>query len=304
MRERFICPEGISGRADKILASHYVGFSRAFIKQSIEEKKITLVDGSGIEPKTKISSGEELLVFLVRPQTGKLKPYKFDLNVLYEDEHILVLNKKAGMVVHPGDGTNNETLVHALLHHCEENLSPIGAPLRPGIVHRLDKDTSGAMVVAKTESAHLSLVEQFSNRETGKHYLAIACRKLEGAGEFTEPNSRHPTVRVKMAISEKGKAAKTKWIALQNFGELFTKVKCEIMTGRTHQIRVHFSAAGHPLAGDKTYGYKGPIGEDSFPRVMLHSSKLSIKHPFSHEVMNFEAPLPVDFQECLKKLQG
>ncbi len=302
MRDRFACPKGVSGRVDKILADHYQDFSRGFIKQSIEEGRITYADGSSIVPKSKIYPGDELLVSLERPKTEKLEPYNYDLTVLYEDNHILVIDKEAGMVVHPGDGTDDKTLVHALLHHCGSNLSSIGAPLRPGIVHRLDKETSGVMVVAKSELAHLSLAEQFSSRKTGKIYQAIVCRKLEGFGEFTQPISRHPTVRVKMTVSEKGKAAWTKWKSLKNFGKQFSHIECEIMTGRTHQIRVHLSAAGHPLAGDKTYGYKIVKSQDCISRVMLHASKLSIEHPETLQKMEFTSPLPGDFQECLNRL--
>jgi len=206
-------------------------------------------------------------------------------------------------VVHPGDGTDDKTLVHALLHHCPDHLSPVGAPLRPGIVHRLDKDTSGVMVVAKTEVAHLSLADQFANRQTSKFYQAIVCGKLSQSGEFNQPIGRHPTVRVKMAISEKGKPALTRWKTKRVFRDSFAHVECEILTGRTHQIRVHFSANGHPLAGDLTYGYRERMGGAGlFPRVMLHAWKLSIEHPESQEVKDFCAPIPEDFSVCLASL--
>ena len=305
MQDRFICPEGVSGRADKILADYYQDFSRAFIKQSMEHGKITFADGSAIQPKSKISSGDEILVLLVRPQKDDLQPYRYNLHILYEDDHVLVINKETGMVVHPGDGTDDKTLVHALLHHCSDHLSPVGSPLRPGIVHRLDKDTSGVMVVAKSEFSHLSLVDQFAKRKTSKKYQAIICRKLIGQGEYRQPIGRHSTVRVKMAVSDKGKPAWTKWRNLMNFGDDYTLVECDIMTGRTHQIRVHFSAAGHPLAGDKTYGYKPTKGmEGVFSRVMLHAFKLCFNHPTTDERMEFIAPLPKDFAQCLKKLKS
>ena len=303
MEEVYTCPDGQSGRADKLLAEKYTEFSRAFIKQSIEDGKITRVDGSVIEPKTKLSPGDQLRVCLVRPTVDSLIPYKHSLDVLFEDKHILVINKEAGMVVHPGDGTDGKTLVHALLHHCPDHLSPVGAPLRPGIVHRLDKDTSGVMVVAKTEAAHLSLADQFANRQTSKVYQAIVCGKLPQSGEFNQPIARHPTVRVKMAISEKGKPAHTRWKTKRVYRGSFSHVECEILTGRTHQIRVHFSANGYPLAGDLTYGYRERMGGAGlFPRVMLHAWKLRIEHPESQEVKNFCAPLPDDFSSCLTSL--
>ena len=303
MEEVYTCPDGLRGRADKLLAEKYTDFSRGFIKQSIEDGKITRINGSVIEPKTKLCPGDQLRVCLVRPTVESLIPYEHDLDVLFEDEHILVINKEAGMVVHPGDGTNDKTLVHALLNHCPDQLSPVGAPLRPGIVHRLDKDTSGVMVVAKTEAAHLSLADQFANRQTSKVYQAIVCGKLADSGEFNQPIGRHPTVRVKMAVSEKGKPALTRWKTKRLYRESFAHVECEILTGRTHQIRVHFSANGHPLAGDLTYGYRERMGGAVFfPRFMLHAWKLSVEHPESQEVKNFCAPLPKDFSACLASL--
>jgi 23S rRNA pseudouridine1911/1915/1917 synthase len=300
MEEIFTCLDGQSERADKLLAQKYTEFSRSFIKQSIDDGKITRIDGSSIEPKTKLSPGDQLRICLVRPTMESLIPYDHNLDVLFEDEHILVINKEAGMVVHPGDGTDGKTLVHALLHHCPDQLSPVGAPLRPGIVHRLDKDTSGVMVIAKTEAAHLSLADQFANRQTSKVYQAIACGKLGNSGEFNQPIARHPTVRIKMAVSEKGKSALTLWKTKRVYRDSFSHVECKILTGRTHQIRVHFSANGHPLAGDTTYGYRARFGGVRFfPRVMLHAWKLSIEHPESREALNFCAPLPEDFSACL-----
>ena len=304
MQDRFTCPEGVSGRADKVLADYYQDFSRAFIKQSIEQGEITYADGSVLVPKSKIHPGDVLLVSLVRPKIEELIPYKYNLSVLYEDKDLLVIDKEPGMVVHPGDGTDGKTLVHALLHHCGSNLSPIGAPLRPGIVHRLDKETSGVMVVAKSELALLSLLDQFASRKTAKIYQAIVCHKLEGRGEYKQPIGRHPTVRVKMAVSEKGKPALTKWKSLKVLGDQFSYIECEIMTGRTHQIRVHLSSAGHPLAGDTTYGYKADNGKEAISRVMLHAHKLSFEHPGTCQKMEFSAPLPTDFLQCLKRLEG
>ena len=305
MKDIFTCPDDQSGRADKILADKYTNFSREFIKQSIEAGKISHIDGSLIAPKTKINSGDQLLVDLSRPKINTLEPYKYDLSIIHEDDHIIVIDKPAGMVVHPGDGTDNTTLVHALLNHCPDALSPIGTPLRPGIVHRLDKETSGVIVVAKSEVAHLSLAKQFAGRKTGKFYQAIACGKVGRFGEFNQSIGRHPKVRVKMAVSEKGKSACTKWERISSFGDAFSHVKCEILSGRTHQIRVHFSAAMHPLAGDITYGFKqlkaAPI---VFPRVMLHAWKLSIFHPGHERQVSFISPPPNDFNQCLVKLKA
>jgi 23S rRNA pseudouridine1911/1915/1917 synthase len=304
MKDIFICPEGLHGRADKILAQKYAEFSRSFIKESIEDGNIVRLDGSPIEPKSKIGPGDHLKVNLTRPPSDELKPYIYDLSVLYEDDYIIVINKDAGMVVHPGDGTDDRTLVHALLNHCPGNLSPIGAPLRPGIVHRLDKETSGVMVVAKTEPVHLSLVDQFTKRETRKLYQAIVCGEVNEIGEYNQPIGRHPTVRVKMAAMDKGKSALTRWKRIQAFGDRYSHVECEILTGRTHQIRVHFSADRHPLAGDKTYGGKQSARDNKlFSRLMLHAWKLTIYHPVKKEPISLTAPLPPDFQRCLMVLK-
>jgi 23S rRNA pseudouridine1911/1915/1917 synthase len=305
MKDIFTCPDNQSGRADKILADKYSDFSREFIKQSIEVGKISNIDGSLIAPKTKINSGDQLLVDLSRPKTNALEPYKYDLSILHEDDHLIVVNKPAGMVIHPGDGTDDTTLVHALLNHCPDTLSPIGAPLRPGIVHRLDKETSGVIAVAKSELAHISLAEQFAGRKTGKLYQAIVCGKIRKHGEFNQPIGRHPKVRVKMAVSEKGKSACTKWERISSFGDEFSHVKCEILSGRTHQIRVHFSAAMHPIAGDVTYGYRHiKANTILFPRVMLHAWKLSIFHPGHKKQVSFISPPPNDFDQCLAKLKA
>ena len=305
MKDIFTCPDNQSGRADKILADKYSDFSREFIKQSIEVGKISNIDGSLIAPKTKINSGDQLLVDLSRPKTNALEPYKYDLSILHEDDHLIVVNKPAGMVIHPGDGTDDTTLVHALLNHCPDTLSPIGAPLRPGIVHRLDKETSGVIAVAKSELAHISLAEQFAGRKTGKLYQAIVCGKIRKHGEFNQPIGRHPKVRVKMAVSEKGKSACTKWERISSFGDEFSHVKCEILSGRTHQIRVHFSAAMHPIAGDITYGYRHiKANTILFPRVMLHAWKLSIFHPGHKKQVSFISPPPNDFDQCLAKLKA
>lgn len=304
MKDTFSCPDGTCGRADKLLADYYSEFSRAFIRQAIEHGEISRMDGTRIEPKTKIQPGDQLVVSLIRPKLGKLKPYPYKLKILHEDDHLVVINKSSGMVVHPGDGTDNKTLVHALLHHCPHGLSPLGEPLRPGIVHRLDKETSGVMVVAKSELAHLSLADQFASRQTSKLYQAIVSGKIIGDGECLQPIGRHPSIRVKMSVSLKGKPAKTSWKSLKTFADQFSLIQCKIMTGRTHQIRVHLSAARHPLAGDKLYGFKAEKNTRGwFPRVMLHAWKLNFEHPVSKQSMDFEAQLPVDFLECLDTLE-
>ena len=298
--EKFICPEGSSERVDKILSQAFPEKSRALIQKAIEKKKVRRVDGSFLESKTKINSGDELIVDLTRDETVSLMPKNIPLEVLYEDDQILVINKASGMVVHPGDGTKDDTLIHSLLYHYPNGLCPVGAPNRPGIVHRLDKETSGVMVIAKTEHAYHFLVEQFAKRKTEKEYRALAHGFFPTVkGKIDQPIGRHPKNRVRMAVVEHGKAALTEWEAMKKYAELFTLLKVKIHTGRTHQIRVHFSHLGHPLAGDLTYGAKK---NESFGRVMLHAHYLSFMHPLKLEKLNFCAELPPDFQHSLGSL--
>ncbi|MDA8775059.1 RluA family pseudouridine synthase [Opitutales bacterium] len=298
--EKFICPEGSSERVDKILSQAFPEKSRALIQKAIEKKKVRRVDGSFLESKTKINSGDELIVDLTRDETVSLMPKNIPLEVLYEDDQILVINKASGMVVHPGDGTKDDTLIHSLLYHYPNGLCPVGAPNRPGIVHRLDKETSGVMVIAKTEHAYHFLVEQFAKRKTEKEYRALAHGFFPTVkGKIDQPIGRHPKNRVRMAVVEHGKAALTEWEAMKKYAELFTLLKVKIHTGRTHQIRVHFSHLGHPLAGDLTYGAKK---NESFGRVMLHAHYLSFMHPLKLEKLNFCAELPPDFQHSLGTL--
>lgn len=300
----FRVPIGAEGRADKILAEAFPQTSRTLIKLSIEAGKTFRKNGISLEPKSKLDVGEWLIVDLNRPNVENLSPYKKELEVFYEDQDLLVVNKPSGMVVHPGDGTDKQTLVHALLNHCPDELCPVGAPDRPGIVHRLDKETSGVMVVAKTELSYHSLVKQFSNREVLKIYLALITGRLKyKAGFFADPIARHPKIRVKMAVQPKGRKALTKWKVIRYFAQGTSLVECDLKTGRTHQIRVHFSHAGHPLLGDRVYGYNpnkqksGQVG-----RVMLHARHLVFRHPLTGEKMNFTSQIPYDMQSFTDKL--
>ena len=301
-KNRFICPEGKMGRVDKVLAESFPEISRSLIQKAIEEGRVSRVDGELLEPKTKLMCGDELMIDLSRPSVQMHAPFEYQLNILYEDDFIIVINKPSGMVTHPGDGTGPNTLVHALMHHLDI-LCPVGAPDRPGIVHRLDKDTSGVIVVAKTEKAYRNLVSQFSERKVGKEYLALVHGSLSlDSGEFIGPIGRHPKVRVKMCVSANGKKAVTNWKVATRFSNDFTLVSCTILTGRTHQIRVHFSDANHPLAGDSTYGGNRKNQTHVFPRVMLHACKLQLLHPIKGIEMKWEAPIPEDFTELIEKL--
>ena len=201
------------------------------------------------------------------------------------------------MIVHPGSGTGSDTLVHALLHHCGEDFSQVGSIERPGIVHRLDKETSGVMVVAKTQEAYLGLVRQFSERTLHKTYLALVTGNLKKTtGEFTLPIARHPVHRHKMTILPGGREAITEWDLLDRITLEVALINCRIHTGRTHQIRVHFGDSGYPLAGDTTYGYKPAKFPDLHPpRIMLHAETLGLRHPVTGESVEIEAPMPEDF---------
>ena len=221
-----------------------------------------------------------------------------------------MLNKPAGLVVHPAAGHEEHTLVNALLHHCRGSLSGIGGVARPGIVHRLDKETSGCLVVAKDDETHLALSEQFSGRTVEKIYHAIVCGELaRDAGEIHAAIARHSTHRKRMAVrdDDSGRAAHTSWRVLERL-HAATLVEVRIHTGRTHQIRVHFQFIGHPLAGDETYGAKqnkqlAELAGYAAPRVMLHARELSFIHPRTKKEMSFEAPLPTDFLKALKSLR-
>jgi 23S rRNA pseudouridine1911/1915/1917 synthase len=224
------------------------------------------------------------------------------LDILFEDEDIIALNKPAGIVIHAGNGTMAPTLVEGILSHCK--LSPAGGNLRPGVVHRLDKNTSGAMIFAKTDAAYLRLVKMFAARKIKKTYLAIVRGIFErNFGEIDLPIGRNRTVRTKMAVSPCGKTATTRWHVLKTFGRQFTFLQVNILTGRTHQIRVHLSSIHHPIVGDTTYGYSGNYSPLIAPdRVMLHASELAFKHPCREEEISIEAPLPSDFLKILQTL--
>ena len=302
--ELFRCPVGSKGRIDSILSESFPSISRTWIKRAIEEGRVSRKDGSLVEPKTKVTAGQEFRIDLTRPATLPLEPFNFALNILYENKDVHVVDKVSGMVTHPAEGTPSNTLVNALLHARPEEICPIGAPNRPGIVHRLDKETSGVIVVAKTEKAHQALVSQFSTRQTKKRYLALVSGKLrKRKGKFQLSIGRHPKNRVKMAVCEDGKPALTYWRVKTLYEEGFSLVDCEIETGRTHQIRVHFSHASHPLAGDKTYGYRVGLSKSPiFSRVMLHAFELSFCLPGTDQPKLFRANPPEDFTIPLQEL--
>ena len=297
-------PGAKAGRADKVFAAEFGDVSRTRLQRAFDAGQVTF-NGKTIDKRFKVSQSGLLRAVLEEP-TFDTAPIAVDLplDVIYEDESILVVNKAAGMITHPGNGTVENTLVHALLHHCGENLSTVGAPDRPGIVHRLDKETSGLIIVAKNDTAHHKLAAAFSERKTYKRYTALVFGIPKASrGTIKEAIGRHPVLRTRMAVVHSGKPAHTDWKVEARYGQKATRMSCIIHTGRTHQIRVHMSEIQFPLLGDSTYGFRpGQLKDIEVPRVMLHSTELQIQHPDRDERMTFEAPLPRDFEDLIARL--
>lgn len=306
MAERVIeyhVPETVQGeRADKVFAASFEDISRSRLQRAFDAGQVTF-DGVVIDKRFKLSGPGLLRASLHEIDVGDgPKAVPIALDIIHEDASIVVVNKAAGMITHPGSGTGEDTLVHALLHHTEGKLSSVGAPDRPGIVHRLDKETTGLIVVAKTDLAHHRLATAFSERSTYKRYVALVLGvpRVE-SGSCREPIGRHPVHRTRMAVQVGGRSAHTDWRVEENFGGQAARVACVIHTGRTHQIRVHMSHCKHPLLGDTTYGFKtNRLSEITVPRVMLHAAELRLPHPETGEELSLQAPLPEDF----KSMQG
>ena len=298
------------GRLDSFLRTKFPAASRSALQRLIEQGHIR-VDGRVAKPTHSPRAGEKIEVHWPEARPAEARPEEMPLNILFEDKSLLVLNKPAGLVVHPAAGHEEHTLVNALLHHCQGSLSGIGGVARPGIVHRLDKETSGCLVVAKNDETHLALSKQFSERRVEKIYNAIVCGlPARDSGEIRAAISRHASHRQRMAVSkdDSGRAAHTKWRVLEKLNGA-ALVEAQIFTGRTHQIRVHFQFLGHPLVGDAIYGSKQnkkleeATGYEA-PRVMLHARELSFIHPRTEKQMSFESPLPKDIRHALKSLRG
>jgi len=310
MAERVIeceVPVGLAPvRADKYFASEFEDVSRARLQRAFESGGVSF-EGEVIGKRFKLTGPGRLRAVLDEPDAGERpEPAAIPLSVVHEDESLIVVDKAAGMVTHPGSGTGNDTLVHALLHHCGERLSTVGAPDRPGIVHRLDRETSGLIVVAKTDAAHHKLAAAFAARDTFKRYTALSLGvPRRESGSCRDPIGRHPVVRTRMAVLSKGREAHTDWKVVESFGGRASLVHCVIHTGRTHQIRVHLSAMGLPLLGDTTYGFKANrLKGLAVPRVMLHATELSFDHPASGKRVSFASPLPEDFEAVLGALRN
>ncbi len=306
-----VAPDKAGARLDQFLAQA-LGWSRARLQKLLKAGLVT-VNGGPKAASYKVRAGEAVTVRVPPPEPSRLAAEPLALDIIFEDRDILVLNKPPGLVVHPGAGHRAGTLLNALLHHCPE-LKEIGEVSRPGLVHRLDKDTSGLLVVAKTALANQALVSQFARRETQKTYLALVWGRLnEPEGRIEADIGRHPTQRHKMSIhARRGKAAATRWRVLREFAGPLTLLEVTIETGRTHQIRVHMASLGHPVLGDATYG--GGVSrlagapklaglKPLVQRQLLHAWKLSVTHPRTGERLSWEAELPGDFQAVVDFLQ-
>jgi 23S rRNA pseudouridine1911/1915/1917 synthase len=299
-----------AGRLDTFLREKFPAASRGALQRLIEQGHVH-VNGHTVKPTHSPRAGERIEIYWPEARPAEAQPEKIPLAILFEDQSLLVLNKPAGLVVHPAAGHEEHTLVNALLHHCQGSLSGIGGVARPGIVHRLDKETSGCLVVAKNDETHLALSAQFAKRQVEKIYNAIVCGELaRESGEIRAAIARHPSHRKRMAAHDdnSGRAAHTSYRVLERLNAA-TLVEAQIHTGRTHQVRVHFQFLGHPLVGDETYGARQNAGLKELtnyaaPRVMLHARELSFIHPRTEEQMSFEAPLPKDFRDALRSLRG
>jgi 23S rRNA pseudouridine1911/1915/1917 synthase len=296
-------------RLDVYLRGRFPDVSRGTLQKLIDTGDIK-VNGREVKPTYSPKAGDEITIQWPEPKKLELLPEQIPLEILYEDSDLLVLNKQPGLVVHPGAGNYEHTLVNALLHHCEGELSGIAGYARPGIVHRLDKDTSGCLVIAKNDVAHLGLSDQFRNRTTEKIYHAILCGDLPNAkGEISAALTRHPSHRRTMTVAEKGKGreARTSYRILERLRNA-TLVQVVLHTGRTHQIRVHFQHLGFSLAGDRVYGGKQNVRlktQTGFTaaRQMLHAYSLTFHHPRTGKAIQCTAPWPEDFKNAILALR-
>ncbi len=289
-------------RLDKFLADAEIGLSRSTAVSLIEAGNVT-VNGKLSEKKQKLLPGDEVLVNIPDPVPYEAKAENIPLDIVYEDSDLLVVNKPKGMVVHPAAGHYEGTLVNALLYHCGNSLSGINGVLRPGIVHRIDKDTSGLLMVAKNDVAHAGLAEQIKNHSFTREYRTVVFGSLkDNEGVVDAPIGRHPVDRKKMCVTEKNsKNAVTHYRVLERY-KGYTYVLCRLETGRTHQIRVHMAYLGHPVAGDPVYGVKNE--KVNFEGQCLHAAKIGFVHPVSGKYMEFSSELPVYFQTFLTKLKN
>ena len=304
MLEEYTVEESQSGmRLDKFLTEIYPDQTRSFLQKLIKSGEIK-VNG---KPVTKagfvVEGGDQVSASIPAPQTVEIEAENIPLDILYEDADVLIVNKPKGMVVHPSAGHYSGTLVNAIMYHCTDSLSGINGEIRPGIVHRIDMDTTGALIICKNDASHVDIAEQIKEHTVTRRYRGIVCGVVkEDEGTIEGAIGRHPTQRKKMAINEKnGKPAITHYKVLQRFAK-YTYMEFRLETGRTHQIRVHMASIGHPLLGDELYGNPKNLAMKGLQGQTLHAMVIGFVHPTTHEYMEFEAPLPEYFQNLLQKL--
>ena len=286
-------------RVDAWLPSQAEGLTRSAAQRLLEEGRVTL-NGKPLAKNYKLTGGETLSVSLPDPEPLDALPQDIPLDVVFEDADVIVVNKPKGLVVHPAPGHPDGTLVNALLHHCGGSLSGVGGALRPGIVHRIDRDTSGLIIAAKNDFAHQALAAQLQDHSLARTYECVALGGFqEELGTVNAPIGRHPVERKKMAVVPSGRPAVTHWAVLERFSG-YTRLRCQLETGRTHQIRVHLAYLGHPILGDTVYGPKKPV--PGLQGQCLHAVGLRFLHPRTGETVELRCPLPEEFQAVLRRL--
>ncbi len=296
----YIYDDGENRRLDVFLAEN-TNITRSYATTLIEDGNV-LVNNKKVAKNTKLKMGDNIDVTIPDPQEYTVEPENIPLDIVYEDEHLLVVNKPKDMVVHPAAGNYSGTLVNAILYHCGDSLSGINGVMRPGILHRIDKNTSGLLLVAKNDNSHLFLAEQIKEHSLTREYEAVVYGNLKNdSGTVNAPIARHPIKRKQMAIVSGGKEAITHYKVLERFGD-FTHVSLKLETGRTHQIRVHMASLGHAVAGDDVYGPQKVITK--LGGQCLHARKIGFVHPATHEYMEFTSDLPLYFTKFLNECRG
>ena len=302
MNSWFVETDANNMRIDRFISERMADTSRSYIQKLIKDERVT-VDSKVVKSNYKVKEGELVEIVLPEPVSLDIEAENIPLDILYEDSDVLLVNKPKDMVVHPSAGHVTGTLVNALLYHCKDSLSSINGVMRPGIVHRIDKDTTGILIICKNDKAHNCIAEQLKVHSITRRYHALVWNNVtDDTGTVDAPIGRHPVDRKKMAINHKnGKHAVTHYKVLERFGQ-YTYIQCELETGRTHQIRVHMASIGHPLVGDPVYG----PAKQPFKTVgqMLHAKVFGFIHPSTNEYMEFETDLPEYFQLILEKLRN
>ena len=303
MIRQFVASEELNGvRIDKCLAEAFAELSRSYL-QKLLKSECVLVNGKPVKSNYRVNAGDSVELEVPEAVEPEIVPEKMDLDIVYEDKDVVIVNKPKGMVVHPAAGHYSGTLVNGLMEHCKDELSGINGVMRPGIVHRIDMDTTGLLIVCKNDKAHNEIARQLKEHSITRRYRAIVHGVVkEDEGTVDAPIGRHPVDRKKMSINEKnGREAVTHYRVLERFRQ-FTYIECRLETGRTHQIRVHMASIHHPLLGDAVYGpAKCPY---KLQGQTLHAGALGFVHPETGEYMEFEAPLPEYFEELLEKLRN